>query len=79
MLRGGHLSRACEYMPNGKVTEYADDMQMGVIKTPDEQRFIFAKLDWASQDVGPAAGMDVSFDHVGPSAKKIIIIEPGKT
>ena len=66
-------------MPNGKVTEYADDMEMGVIKTPDEQRFIFAKLDWASPNIRPMAGMDVVFDTAGPSAKKIIIIEPGKT
>ena len=64
-------------MPNGKVTEYADDMQMGVIKTPDEQRFIFAKLDWASPDVRPTAGMNVTFDGVGPSAKKIVIVDGG--
>lgn len=65
-------------MKNGKVTDYADDMEMGVIKTPDEQRFIFSKPDWLSPDIRPAAGMDVLFDTAGPSAKKITIVEPGE-
>jgi hypothetical protein len=66
-------------MPNGRVTDYAEDMQMGVIKTPDEKRFIFGKPDWASPHVGPTVGLDVSFDTAGPSAKKITIVEPGKS
>ena len=66
-------------MPNGKVTEYADDMEMGVIKTSDEKRFIFSKPDWISAHVRPEAGMDVLFDTSGPSAKKVTVVEPGKT
>jgi len=60
-------------MPSGKVTDYAEDMQMGVIKTPDEKRFIFAKPDWLSPDTAPQPGMDVLFDTAGPSAKSITI------
>ena len=66
-------------MPSGRVTEYADDMEMGVIKTPDEKRFIFSKPDWLSPHIRPEAGMNVLFDTAGPSAKKISIVEPGKT
>jgi hypothetical protein len=61
-------------MQSGTVTDYADDMEMGVIKTPDEKRFIFSRPDWLSAEVRPAPGVAVTFDPVGPAARKVIVI-----
>ncbi len=63
-------------MNDGTVFGYAPDIEMGVIKTRDGQRFIFVKEDWPSSETTPTAGVMVAFEASGPVAKKIKIVSP---
>jgi hypothetical protein len=58
-------------MSEGVVVGYAADMEMGVITTQDGKRYFFARPDWLSLDVSPAAGLVVTFEAAGPAAVKI--------
>jgi cold shock CspA family protein len=58
-------------MNDGTVVAYAADMEMGVITTRDQKRYIFVKAEWLSSDISPAAGVVVTFEASGPAAKKI--------
>jgi hypothetical protein len=61
-------------MSDGTVFGYAADMEMGVIKTPDGQRYIFVKADWPSPEITPKTGVIVTFEASGPVAKNIRIV-----
>jgi len=62
-------------MSDGVVFGYAADMEMGVIRTQDGKRYFFAKPDWLSTDVTPAAGLTVAFEVAGRAAVKITVVE----
>lgn len=61
-------------MKSGQVTDYAPDMEMGVIRTDDDKRFIFSKPDWLSRDIRPEPGMNVTFDAAGQAAIKVTVV-----
>jgi len=62
-------------MKSGQVTDYAPDMEMGVIRTDDDKRFIFSKPDWLSRDIRPEPGMNVTFDAAGQAAIRVALID----
>ncbi len=66
-------------MKSGQVTDYAPEMEMGVIKTQDDKRFIFSKPDWLSRDVRPEPGMNVTFDAAGQAAIRVTLMNNDDT
>ena len=60
---------------DGSVFAYAADIQMGIIKTFDEHRFVFVRADWPHPEIAPRAGTIVTFEVAGPLARKIRIAD----
>ena len=61
-------------MSDGTVFGYAADMEMGVIKTREEKRYVFARADWLSPEIMPASGVIVTFEASGGAAVKIKVV-----
>jgi hypothetical protein len=61
-------------MINGTVSDYAADMEMGVINTHDDKKYIFSKPDWLSFEITPKAGLIVTFEATIRGASKITVV-----
>ena len=62
-------------MRAGIIHAYTPDTGVGVIKTPEKERFVFTKLDWRTEGVLPALGLVVNFYTNGLRAEKVTLAE----
>jgi hypothetical protein len=61
-------------MSNGTVSDYAADMEMGVIKTHDDKKCVVSKENWLSFEITPKAALIVTFEATIRGAAKFTVV-----